>query len=321
MIHQMLIHALLLLLQATPTASGDRRIAITIDDLPGVAQTPDLKTLVDMNRRMLAALRRSRVPAIGFVNERGLHVEGERDARAAILRSWLDAGMSLGNHTFGHKGLSSTPLASYQDDVIRGEVITRGLLEQRQLPLVYFRHPRTQTGPTPAIKEALERFLAERGYRVAPFTIEPSDWVFASLYEDAVLRRDRKEARALRLAYLAHLERVSIFFEQQAREMFGRDIPQILLIHVNLLHADVTADLLGQLTRRGYRFVSLDEALADEAYRTPDEYVGTNGPSWLHRWTVARKRPMGLKDEPDMPGDLWARFQELRKQRRAAQTP
>jgi hypothetical protein len=48
----------------------------------------------------------STAPAIGFVNERGLQVEGERDARVAIVRSWLEAGMTLGNHGFRHQDLS-----------------------------------------------------------------------------------------------------------------------------------------------------------------------------------------------------------------------
>jgi peptidoglycan/xylan/chitin deacetylase (PgdA/CDA1 family) len=319
---EMLIGVLLLLVHSATPEQPARRMAITIDDLPGVTNTPDLRTFREMNRRMLSALRHARVPAIGFVNEKALHVEGERDARAGILRGWLDAGMTLGNHTFAHKALSKTPLAAYQDDVIRGEVITRQLLEARGLPLVYFRHPRTQTGPTTEIKHAFERFLTERGYRIAPFTIENSDWAYAALYEEALASRDEQGARALRQAYLEHLDRACAFFEKTSREMFERDIPQILLTHVNRLNADVFPTLLTQLRGRGYRFVSLDEVLADEAYTTPDLYVGNNGPSWFHRWSVAKQQPSRLKDEPDMPPHLWTRLQELNsKTAKPAPTP
>jgi hypothetical protein len=41
------------------------------------------------------------------------------------------------------------------------------------------------------------------------------------------------------------------------------------------------------LQKRGYRFVSLDRALEDEAYRSADTFVGNNGISWLHRWAFA----------------------------------
>jgi hypothetical protein len=64
-----------------------RRIALTVDDLPGVAQTPTLAALEDINRRLLATLRIDRVPAVGFVNAQGVDVEGdERHAWRCFAR-------------------------------------------------------------------------------------------------------------------------------------------------------------------------------------------------------------------------------------------
>jgi peptidoglycan/xylan/chitin deacetylase (PgdA/CDA1 family) len=299
----MLIVALALLL-ADP-APAARTVAITLDDLTGTGAR-SLKELAQMNRQVLAALRGARAPAIGFVNEGKLQITGERDTRVEILRSWLEAGMTLGNHGYGHQDLSKIPLSEYQDDVVRGEVITRGLLQDRKLPLVYYRHPYTHTGPTAEVKQAFERFLAERKYKEAPFTIEHSDWIFAAVYSDAVDRGDRKQAASIRAGYLAYLDRMCAWFEELARDTFGRDIPQILLTHVNRLNADALPDVLAVLDKRGYRFITLDEALADNAYRTADDYVGKNGPSWLHRWRVARKLPPRLRDEPDVPPEVQA---------------
>jgi len=45
--------------------------------------------------------------------------------------------------------------------------------------------------------------------------------------------------------------------------------------------------------------VSLDDALADEAYRLPEEYVGPSGFSWIHRWSKTKGMPG--KGEPDPP--------------------
>ena len=91
-------------------------MAVTLDDLPGTGAR-SLKELVQMNRRVLAALRAAGAPAIGFVNEGRVQVAGERDARADILKSWLDAGMTLGNHGHGHQDLSKIPLGEYQEPV------------------------------------------------------------------------------------------------------------------------------------------------------------------------------------------------------------
>ena len=65
------------------------------------------------------------------------------------------------------------------------------------------------------------------------------------------------------------------------------------------LNADLIPDLLAMFRRRGYTFVSLDRALADDAYRLPDEYVGRRGISWIHRWSTTKGMP--LKFEPDPP--------------------
>src|SRR5687767_9816363 len=157
---------------AGPPSTGSRKIAITIDDLPGRLRTPSLKGFQDINRRIVAALKAQKVPAIGFVNETWLHVDGERDARVGILRTWVDGGLTLGNHLFRHYSLTRTPLRDYQDDVIRGEVLTRQVLAERKLPLVYFRHPFIHTGPTQETKRSFEQFLAERGYKVAPATFD-----------------------------------------------------------------------------------------------------------------------------------------------------
>ncbi len=78
-----------------------RRIALTFDDLPGVSQRSSLAVLDDINSRLLATLRIQQVPAVGFVNERGLDVPGEREARLELLRQWVGRNLTLGNHTYG----------------------------------------------------------------------------------------------------------------------------------------------------------------------------------------------------------------------------
>jgi hypothetical protein len=107
----------------------------------------------------------------------------------------------------------------------------------------------------------------------------------------------------VRAAYLDHQDAMFAFVEAESRDLFGRDVPQILIIHANELNADAMEDVLGRLRRRGYAFVSLDEALRDEAYRSADGYVGPVGPSWFHRWRAGRGGDVqaALRREPDPP--------------------
>lgn len=152
-----------------------RSVVITVDDLPGVEPGTDhaignLKELETINRKIPSVLRAHHVPAIGFVNEWKLQVPGERDARAGLLKNWLDAGLTLGNDTFSHVNFQTTPLAQYEDEVFRDEVVTRSLMAGAGQTEKYFRHPFLSTGPNVEVKAAFEAFLSERGYVVAPVT-------------------------------------------------------------------------------------------------------------------------------------------------------
>jgi len=291
---------LLILLGSSSEAQTPKRsVALTFDDLP---KALDSGNLVDARRttsETLSALKRHRAPAIGFVNERQLHVPGEMDARIAILQLWVQAGIALGNHTFSHPDLQTTPLSQYEDDVIHGEVITRQLMRNQGPYQLYFRHPFTHTGPTKEVRAAFEEFLKTRGYKIAPFTIENSDYIFNKLYIEARKANDQPLLMRIRAAYLEHNDAVFGFIEGLSREMFGREITQILLIHANDLNADCMDEMLKRMETRGYEFKTLDRALEDKAYETRDDFVGRMGPSWLHRWSISLGLKMKLDQEPD----------------------
>ena len=286
---------------STPAQTLDRyrTVALTFDDLPDALD--DLAGMRRNTPELLRTLKLHNAPAIGFVNESKLHAPGELDARTAVLKQWVNAGMILGNHTFSHSRLFTTPLAKYEQDVINGEVITRRLMSGHKPYQLYFRHPYTSTGPNKEVKEAFEKFLAERGYKVAPFTIEDSDYIFNRLYVDARRDKDSELIERLRKAYLELNDAQFEFFERLSSEMFGREISQILLIHANDINADCLDQMLKRLESRGYHFVTLDQALEDKAYQTKDDYIGPNGPSWLHRWTVSMGMKIKLAEEPDPP--------------------
>ena len=212
---------------------------------------------------------------------------------------WLDAGHELGNHSFSHWDLNDTPLARYQADVIRGETVTAGLLGKRDKRLRYFRHPFLHAGKDVETKTAFETFLGARGYRIAPVTIDNQEWVFAEVYARAIEAHDVATAERVVAAYITHMEEVFDFFERRSVEVVGYEIRQVLLLHSNQLNADHFDRLVGMMRRRGYAFITLDEALTDPAYRLPDTYAGPEGLSWLHRW--ASSKGMTMKREPREP--------------------
>ncbi|MDX1645411.1 MAG: polysaccharide deacetylase family protein, partial [Thermoanaerobaculia bacterium] len=267
-----------------------RRIALTFDDLPAqrAARLPPAR-IASILPALIEELAGEGIPAIGFVNEEKLWRHGELVAeRVRLLERWLDAGLELGNHAHSHPDLHRTPLEEYLADILRGEEVTRRLVAERGQELRFFRHPFLHTGTDLDTKQAVERFLAEHGYRVAPVTIDNSEWIFARAYDEALDRADATLGERLSEAYLDYMEAMVAYYEGQSRALFGREIPQVLLLHANDLNADHLPELIDRLRQRGYRFVDLSTALEDPAYDSPDEYVGQGGITWLHRWALTR---------------------------------
>lgn len=272
-----------------------KQIAITIDDLPCVG-CRDLADARAVTGKLLGNLKGT--PAIGFVNEIQLQTQGERDARIALLEQWIEAGKTLGNHTYSHPDANKVSLDEYTDDIVRGEVVTKQLMARRGVRNLYFRHPFTHTGPTREYKEGLDRFLASRGYTIAPFTVENEDYAWALVYrrttDETVRERVRRE-------YIAHLDLVLAHMAKVSVELLGREIPQILLIHANSLNADVMPQMLEMFRNREYHVVSLEQAMTDKAYAAPDTWVGKFGPSWLYRWARANGKTVSDSTEPEPP--------------------
>lgn len=300
---------------ATPQL--DRQIAITMDDLPASnAYAMDAATITDINWKIVATLREQKIPAIGFVNEDKLYKSGQVDQRIQSLAVWVDSGLDLGNHTFRHLSLNQGGLRAFEEDVVRGETVTRILLQQHQMKLRYFRHPYLDAGRDLQTRREAEAFLAARGYRVAPVTVDAWDWMFGTVYEDAKRHGDEKLEQELVHLYLSHTDAVLSWTEQLSRELVRYEIKQVLLLHANQMEADHLKDLLDLLRRRGYRFISLDDALMDPAYSLPDTYVGEEGTDWLTHWAITRGKPP--QGHPEIPASVADRYNSLP---RPASTP
>jgi peptidoglycan/xylan/chitin deacetylase (PgdA/CDA1 family) len=303
-------------------AGPQRQIAITFDDLPSVP-TYDVGEMKALTTKLLKVLKQNKVPAVGFVNEGKLRRRGEVrfepdeiEARAAILNLWVEAGFELGNHTYSHLDMFTASAEEFRQDLIAGEQTTQKLLAAGGMKLRYFRHPYLNTGASPEMKSAFDKILAERNYVVAPVTVDNQDYVFAAVYADALKNNDHAMMSRVAEAYIPYMEATLEFYERQSSTLLGYEIKQILLVHANMLNADHFEKLIARMKKRGYQFISLEEALRDKAYGLEDRFIARAGISWLQRWAYMQKhRPTieQFKLEPDAP-EFIRRAYSARKQ-------
>ena len=118
----------------------------------------------------------------------------------------------------------------------------------------------------------------KQGYRAVPVTIDTDDWDYNVDYTRAVKRNASAEAAAeIARRYLAAVASAAATSRAEAREKFGRDVAHVLLMHMNLLNADVLEPLLTALAADGFSFATADEVLADPVYALDDDYSGPLG--------------------------------------------
>jgi len=280
---------------ALPNRTQARQVAVTFDDLPLGGPQFGLERMVAMTDKLVAAITAGGVPAVGFVNEGKVDVDGETDERVGMLRTWVDAGLELGNHTYSHPSPHHVPLPLYFEDIVRGEPFTRVLMQSSGGRLRFFRHPFLRRGLTLEDKRAIDAFLAARGYTIAPVTMDNVDYLFSAVYTEAKTSRDEQLMARVADAYLAFSEQIYAFYEEAAEDLFGRPITHVYLLHANELNADTFDRFVAMTRARGYAFVTLDEALVDTAYSAADRYAGPAGTSWLFRWDATQAQESGAR--------------------------
>jgi peptidoglycan/xylan/chitin deacetylase (PgdA/CDA1 family) len=278
-------------------------VAITLDDLtrPPFMNAPEAPEAVI--ERMLEVFARHHLPPVtGFLNG-GTVAAHPEDRRA--LSAWLRAGNLLGNHTYSHADLARVGPKAFLDDVIRNE----GVLESLAGPAApgsgwrVFRYPYLQEGASESVRESVRAALLARGYRIAEVTVDFEDWEWFPAYERCASLRDRQALGVLRARYRDAAREALLRSDALARELFGRRVRQILLLHAGEFTAEMTEDLLDEYEQIGVRFIALDDALHDSAYHVDPRFARSYGSPFLYQVEAA------LHGEP--PPEQWPPHPEI----------
>lgn len=238
----------------------ERLVAITIDDLPFVGtnsvERGNLQRSTDRFTNLMNALVDNQVPATGFIIA-GSIAKGQW----ALLEKFRQAGFALGNHTYDHINLNRVGADKYISDLDKAEPILEPIMTTPK----YFRYPYLAEGKGQDKQRVLD-YLQQHQYTIAPITIDSKDYEF----NGKLLRihwRDRSQRLpGLKANYLAYINQQI----NKAEKRHPDGGAEILLIHANLLNSHCMNDVIQLFKKRGYRFITLDEALS---YRLQDQHV------------------------------------------------
>lgn len=237
-------------------ADPTRDIAITLDDLPFVAASykndAAIQRTHDRFMSMVQVLTAYQVPATGFVIG-GAIGKGEW----ALLQSFHDAGFVIGNHTYSHLNLNQTQPERYIENIAKTDEILTPLLSHPK----YFRYPYLAEGQGER-KAKVQEYLKEHDYKIAPVTIDSKDYRFNEELYHVPYRMRPQYIPGLKTRYLHYIAEQT---EKAERKANGKPVKQILLLHANLLNSHCLEDILKFYQNRGYRFISLEEALLNPA--------------------------------------------------------
>jgi hypothetical protein len=176
----------------------------------------------------------------------------------------------------------------------------RSLLEDRGRKLVWFRYPFLHSGTSAEVHQGIMDFLEQRNYRVAPVTVDYADFSFAGPYTRMLRAGEHETAGKIKEAYLNQVDLGFEHAETLSRNLFGYEVPQILLIHCNELNSVSLRESIARMRKRGYGFIDLNEAMNDPVYHRPDTFSGPGG-SWLSRTAAAMGRMIDPDSRPRVP--------------------
>lgn len=242
-------------------AAQAQSVAFTFDDGPRLAETP-LLTPQQRNQAMLDALARHKVQAALFVT---VGNGADKPEGYALAKTWGQAGHVVGNHTMTHPDLNNSKLSleQYQQEVLECDALIRTLPGYQK----WFRYTYLREGNTAEKRDGMRAFLKQQGYRNAYVSLDTSDWRFDDKLREMLKKNPQADLSPIKQLYLAHVRQRALAYRALAQQLQGRDVPQVILLHHNLINALWLDDVVAQFKAMGWSITTPAAAFADPLYQ------------------------------------------------------
>jgi peptidoglycan/xylan/chitin deacetylase (PgdA/CDA1 family) len=270
-----------------PAANAPASVALTFDDLPVHGPLPQGLSRVDIARSIIRALQAAQAPpAYGFVNAKRM---AEDPGSAQVLQVWRDAGFPLGNHTFSHMDLHTNSADAFEQEILADETTLKTYMGDGDWH--WLRFPYLREGDTSEKYHAVRTFLKEHGYKVAEVTLSFADYAYNDPYARCLAKNDTKAIEWLKKSYINGATEDLSRGQEMAKQILGRDIKHIMLLHIGGFETVMLPELLELLKQRGFKLITLPEAASDPAYAIEPGLQSNWAGTFLDQLRIAKHIP------------------------------
>ena len=262
-------------------------MAITMDDLPVYDDNLRGVNRLEIAQKILQTFKDNQVPEVyGFVNGFWL---SENPGLGKILKLWTDAGYPLGNHTYNHLDLDSAHVsaARYIADIDRNESILEKYSAGKDWH--FFRYPFLDEGSQQTKQAAVRNHLLDHQYKIAKVTMDFQDWNLSDALGRCENTHNQEAVKFVKQYYMAAAEAAFTNAVKESQALFHRQIPQVLLLHIGSIEAEMLPSLLAYLQQQGVKFISLSEALSDQAYTDEPRQPYPGGGDYFEQYMAAHQ--------------------------------
>jgi peptidoglycan/xylan/chitin deacetylase (PgdA/CDA1 family) len=267
------------------------QLAVTFDDLPVSGPLPPGQSRVGVARQIIRELKAARVPpTYGFVN--AVHVQYD-PGTVNVLGTWRASGNLLGNHTWSHVSLDKVSLPQFEGDLQLDEPILSLLMAGHDWK--WLRYPYLAEGDTVQKRMGIRVFLAQHGYKVATVTMNFDDYDWNEPYARCMAKHDARGVSWLETSYLDAADENIGYYRGMSKQLYGRDIRYVLLLHIGAFDAHMLPRLLSLYRQQGFSFVSLEQAEQDPFYQYDINPKLLPGPDLLEQAMRDKHLPLPRK--------------------------
>jgi peptidoglycan-N-acetylglucosamine deacetylase len=269
----------LLIILVFPISASAQMIAFTFDDGPKMNDTVLLNP-AQRNSELLRQLRESGIKAALFPTA------GDKNgSRLDLIRRWGEEGHMIGNHTENHPSLNSAKirLTDFEQELLSCDTVIRKMPGYTRR----FRFPFLKEGDTREKRDGFRVFLKSTGYKSAPVSVDASDWYYNSRLTNSLQSNRDANISNFKNAYLHHLWNRACYYDSLSKEVLGRSVKHVILLHHNLLNALFLADVIKMFRMNGWEIIDPREAFGDPAYDLEPQILPA-GESLI--WALAKEK-------------------------------